>query len=82
MRENILQQVDSIVEILYSVDKVGLDKAFVVLVESLFKLVEEENLINSVEFNQILVELESAYTKKDLVDLADVLLYKLKVFLE
>ena len=82
MREVVLQQIGRIINIIYSIDKIALDEAFAVLIESLFKLVEEEIFISNGEFNQILVELEDAYTKKDLVDLADVLLYRLKPFLE
>lgn len=82
MRESILQQIDKMIVIIYSIDKVGLDQAFVDLIDMLLKLIEEESFASCVELNQILLELQNAYMKKDLVDLADALQYSLKTFLE
>jgi hypothetical protein len=82
MREECFAQIEKIVDILYSPDKVGVDEAFVELIDKLFALIEKEGLAESLELNQILLDLQNAYAKKDLVDLADVLLYQLKVFLE
>jgi CRISPR/Cas system-associated protein Csm6 len=82
MREECFAQIEKIVDILYSPDKVGVDEAFVELLDKLFVLIEKEGLAESAELNQILLELQNAYAKKDLVDLADVLLYRLKVYLE
>lgn len=82
MRKVIIEQIERIIEILYSVDKNDIDKNFMNLIESLLQLVEVENLVGNPEFNQILTELQNAYVKKDLVDLADVLNYRLKPFVE
>lgn len=82
MIECVLEKIDNLVEILYSADKNDIDKNFMELIESLLQLVEEENLAGNLEFNQILLELQNAYVKKDLVDLADVLNYRLKPFIE
>lgn len=82
MREECFAQIEKIVDILYSPDKAGVDEAFVELIDKLFALIEKEGLAESLELNQILLNLQNAYAKKDLVDLADVLLYQLKVFLE
>ena len=82
MVEQVLNKIDNLVEILYSVDKNDIDKNFMELIESLLQLVEAENIAGNLEFNQILVELQNAYVKKDLVDLADVLNYRLKPFIE
>lgn len=82
MRKAVLQQIDKLVIIIYSIDKAGLDKAFIDLIDMLMKLIEEESFADCIELNQILLELQNAYVKKDLVDLADVLQYSLKTFLE
>jgi hypothetical protein len=82
VREECFAQIEKIVDILYSPDKAGVDEAFVELIDKLFALIEKEGLAESLELNQILLNLQNAYAKKDLVDLADVLLYQLKVFLE
>lgn len=78
----VIDKIDNMVEILYSVDKNDIDKNFMELIESLLQLVEVENLAGNPEFNQILTELQNAYVKKDLVELADVLNYRLKPFVE
>lgn len=82
MVEQVLEKIDTLIEILYSVDKNDIDKNFMELIESLLQLVEVENLAGNLEFNQILMELQNAYVKKDLVELADVLSYRLKPFVE
>ena len=82
MVEKIFGQIDTLVEILYSVDKDDIDKKFMELVEGLLQLIETENLAGNPEFNNILLELQNAYVKKDLVELADVLNYRLKPFVK
>lgn len=82
MLELVLEKIDNLIEILYSVDKNGIDENFMELIEVLLQLVEAEKLTGNVEFNQILMELQNAYVKKDLVELADVLKYRLKLFLQ
>lgn len=82
MKEILLEEITHIIDIIYSADKVGLDTAFVELIDSLLRMVEEQGLTANMEFNKILIELQAAYIKKDLVDLADVLSYQLKPFIE
>ena len=82
MKATILQQIEKLIEVIYSIDKNGIDKAFLELVDSLIPFMEEEGLAGDMEFNTILTELQNAYVKKDLVELADVLNYRLKLFVE
>ena len=82
MKKKVVEQIDNIVAIIYSIDKVNLDQAFVELIDCLVVYIEQEQLINDVELNEILLSLQNAYSKKDLVELADVLLYELKEFVE
>lgn len=82
MRETVLQQIEDMVAIIYSIDKQGLDKAFVELIDNLLKLVDKEQLEGNEGFNQVLLNLQESYIKKDLVELADVLQYQLRLFLE
>ena len=82
MKEKVIQKIDDIVEIIYSIDKVNLDQAFVELIDCLVAYIDQEQLVNNVELNEILLNLQNSYSKKDLVELADVLLYQLKAFFE
>lgn len=82
MKGEVLLQIDKIIEIIYSVDKVGIDNEFLVLIDMLVASVNEEQIAENSSLNTILLNLQEAYEKRDLVDLADVLLYQLKVFFE
>lgn len=82
MRDEVLLQIDKIVDIIYSVDKVGIDDEFLSLIDVLALAVNQEQLSENSSLNAILLNLQEAYEKRDLVDLADVLLYQLKVFFE
>lgn len=82
MKDEVLLQIDKIIEIIYSVDKIGIDNAFLVLIDMLVAAVNEEQIAENSSLNVILSNLQEAYERRDLVDLADVLLYQLKIFFE
>lgn len=82
MKEKVVQQIEYIVEVIYSIDKMNLDQAFVELIDRLVAYIDQKQLVNNVELNEILLNLQNSYNKKDLVELADVLLYQLKAFFE
>lgn len=82
MKEEVLEQIDILVERIYSVDKPGLDEGFAALIRGLLALVDRIPAEAVTQLNEILLQLEAAYIKKDLVELADILIYELKVLLE
>lgn len=82
MKEKLLKQIEQMISVIYSVDKAKLDENFTELIDCLIKAIDEEYIPVNENFNDILIKIQMAYEKKDLVELADLLLYQLKEFCE
>lgn len=72
MSSKISDQVKNVVEIIYTPDKNNFEQEFMKLLDILDGEIED-----STEMQKILLDIQEAYMKKDYVQLADILLYKL-----
>ncbi len=79
LNEKPLSVLEEMVNIIYSPDQEGLDHAFINILDAFTELVEEMATLGyTVDMTEELMLLQSAYMKKDYVELADVLLYDIK----
>lgn len=79
LNEKPLSVLEDLVNIIYSPDQEGLDNAFVDILDAFTELVEGMAVKGyTVDMTEELMLLQSAYMKKDYVELADVLLYDIK----
>lgn len=76
MWEQVIDLSESIVDIIYSPDQEGLDQSFLKLMDLFMAVIEEKN-INLTFLNQELLNMQTAYAKKDYGELADILHYDL-----
>lgn len=74
MKETLLEIIDQLVDVIYSVDQKGLDLKFIEFLDGIEQYIQS----NKIELNQELLMLQTAYINKDLVQLADILLYEIK----
>lgn len=84
LNEAVLAGIEKVTDSIYSPDQEELDSAFLELLNELMAFVESMAQSGySVDMTEELTAIESAYAKRDLVELADILLYDMKpVFLE
>lgn len=79
MFEGILLAVKQLAEEIYTVDQNQLDSYFVLFLDEVEKLViNMEKIGFRVDFSEELSALQECYRKRDLVELADFLLYELE----
>lgn len=79
MFESILLAVKNLVEEIYTTDQNQLDSYFVLFLDELEKLViKMEKIDFRVDVSEELTVLQECYKKRDLVELADFLLYELE----
>lgn len=79
MFEGILLAVKKLVEEIYTADQKQFDSYFVVFLDELEKLVNNLGKIDfQVDVSEELLALQECYKKRDLVELADFLLYEME----
>lgn len=79
MFEGILLAIKQLAEEIYTVDQNQLDSYFVLFLDEVEKLViNMEKIGFRVDFSEELSALQECYRKRDLVELADFLLYELE----
>lgn len=80
MFEGVLSAIDDLINEIYTIDQNQLDKKFVVFIDKLNGLISELAAIDfQVDISEETLVLQNCYEKRDLVELADYLLYNLKI---
>jgi hypothetical protein len=83
LNEKALLAIEEMVEIIYSPDQEELDQEFIKVLDAFEEMVKEmETRGYYVDMTEELGILQTAYLKKDYIELADVLLYDVKPELE
>ncbi len=82
MKENVIELLEKIVDIIYTPDQDGLNQAFIELMDVLLNFISQENIQDNFDLNQELLAMQSSFMKKDYGELADILHYDLKSKLE
>lgn len=77
MKEELLKNIDNLVKSIYELSTKEIENGFIQLLDSIEPLVSAEMEIG---WNTLLINIQEAYVNKNYVELADVLLYKLKPF--
>ena len=79
MNKSVLEAIEGLVDAIYSPDQEQVDKRFSGLVEELIAFVDAMQKAGyTVDLTKELMAIQSAYERKDYVELADVLLYDMK----
>ncbi len=82
MKENAIELLEKIVDIIYTPDQDGLNQTFIQLMDVLLNFISQENVQDNFNLNQELLAMQSSFIKKDYGELADILHYDLKSKLE
>ena len=79
LNEKPLEMIENLVKIIYSPDQIDLDNAFIQVLDSFSEMIMKmEEIGYRVDMTEELELLQAAYVKRDLTELADVLLYDVK----
>lgn len=77
LKEELLKNIDNLVKSIYELSTKEIENGFIQLLDSIEPLVSAEM---EIDWNTLLINIQEAYVNKNYVELADVLLYKLKPF--
>ena len=78
MNNDLVQVIDEIVEVIYRLEIKEIEKKIVDLLDGLELHIKENP---NKEWDEVVINLQNAYVKKDYVELADILLYDMKMLL-
>lgn len=76
MKEELLENIDNLVKSIYELSTKEIETGFIQLLDSIEPLVSSEV---GIDWNTLLINIQEAYVNKNYVELADLLLYELKV---
>lgn len=76
MKEELLENIDNLVKSIYELSTKEIETGFIQLLDSIEPLVSADV---GIDWNTLLINIQEAYVNKNYVELADLLLYELKV---
>ena len=84
MGEKVKAEIAELVKCIYTPDQIELENKFFLVLNSLDEFMAKNTISQDMvlKVNEYLVELETAFSKKDYVKMADVLLYKIQKWLD
>lgn len=77
MKEQIIELSQKIIDIIYTPDQDGLNQMFIKLLDLLMDFLSENSALENESMAQVFLDMQTAFTKKDYGELADVLHYDL-----
>lgn len=76
MKEELLENIDNLVKSIYELSTKEIETGFIQMLDNIEPLVSTEV---GIDWNTLLINIQEAYVNKNYVELADLLLYELKV---